>query len=243
MHICYVQASQNKPMKESFRVSQFIEKDLQVVSCDVDDSIEKAKTLLLLNDFSQLPILNSNFKVQGAASWKSIGKFEAIGKKGGTVSDYKEDPAIIRDSEDFLKYIKLVAKKDYVFVTNSKGDLKGIITTYDMTLYFRDFITPFLKIGVIEDCIRNIITQHELAIPGKKDVHELVFNQYCAVFSNMENWKKLNYPLIDQKVFVDKLNQIRILRNKVAHYKPDPLTSSEHFVIESFSEIIQKICI
>tara|TARA_R110000868_G_scaffold408656_1_gene692116 strand:- start:277 stop:969 length:693 start_codon:yes stop_codon:yes gene_type:complete len=228
-------------MTESFKVSQFIKPNAEMTHCFDSDSIEKAKTLMLLNDYSQLPVLNKNSKIEGGISWKSIGKSESIGKKGGNVNEYMEEPVIIKDSGDFLKYIKLVAKKDYVFVTNYKNELKGIITTYDMTLYFRDFITPFLKLGIIEDSIRRMITKNALKIPKDKDVNELVFSQYSTIFLDDYNWSKLNFPLIDQSVFIEKLNQIRLIRNKVAHYKPDPLKSSEHFVIESFTEIIKKV--
>ena len=86
-----------------------------------------------------------------------------------------------------------------------------------------------------------MITKNALKIPKDKDVNELVFSQYSTIFLDDYNWSKLNFPLIDQSVFIEKLNQIRLIRNKVAHYKPDPLKSSEHFVIESFTEIIKKV--
>jgi CBS domain-containing protein len=229
-------------MTESFKVSQFINRNFKVVGCSSLDPVEKAKTLMLLNDFSQLPVFGDNNKVEGAVSWKSIGKSEAIGKSGGSVIDYMEEPALIKDSSDFLKYIKLVAKKDYVFVINGKNELVGIITTYDMTIYFKDFITPFLKLGVIEDSLRRLIIKNSLLLPNGKDVNDLMFGQYFKVFSDDQNWNKLKFPLIDKTIFLDKLNELRVIRNKVAHYRPDSLTNSDYFVIETFSEIIQKVC-
>ena len=229
-------------MTEFFKVSQFVKTNLKLTSCFSSDSIEKAKTLMLLNDYSQLPVFNEFNKVQGAVSWKSIGKSEAIGKIGGTVTAYMESPAFIKESDDFLKYIKLVAKKDYVFVLNANDDLKGIITTYDMTIYFKDFITPFLKLGIIEDSLRRIITKSGLTIPDGKDANDLVFGQYLKVFSDDSNWTKLNLTLIDKSIFLEKLDQLRIIRNKVAHYKPDSMNRDDTFVIDSFTEIIQKIC-
>lgn len=224
---------------EKLKVSQFLGKYGKILSCLPDDEISKVKSLMLLNDFSQIPVLQESGKIMGAVSWKSIGKAEALGTTKGFAHEYMEDPAIIKDSVNFLDYIKLVAKKDYVLVTNAKGDLKGIITTYDMTIYFKEFITPFLKLGIIEDNLRRVITTKDLQTP--RDVNELVFSQYEQIFKQHDNWEKLKLPNLNQQVFLEKLGQLRIIRNKVAHYKPDPLTEDENFVIASFAEIISKL--
>ncbi len=226
-------------MTENLKVSLFIDKDITIVSCKIDDTIAKAKTLMLLNDFSQLPILDDG-KIQGCISWKSIGKIEAIDNTKKSLKEYIEKPIIVNESDNFLNYIKVIAQNDYILVVNSENILQGILTTYDMTLYFEDFITPYLKLGIIEDCLRKLILKIQ---PDNltKDVNNLIYDEYKKIFEKEENWSKLGLYNLDKEMFLQKLNQIRLIRNKVAHYKPAPLTKEEHFIVKSFAQIIEKV--
>jgi len=227
-------------MKDKFKVSEFFDSAMNVAFCYDTDSILKAKSLMLLNDFSQIPVLSPNGKILGAVSWKSIGKIESLGINTTKIIDYLEESVIINEYDDFLKYMKLVAKKDYVLVKNKKEELKGIITTYDMTINFKNFLIPFLHIGIIEDCIRHIIK--ETGIEVKKDVDDLTFGEYKKLFEKSENWDKINLNLLDRNVFIEKLEEIRILRNNIAHYKRKGISSEEIFSIISFTSIMQKVC-
>lgn len=227
-------------MKDKFKVSEFFDSAMKIVFCYETDSILKAKSLMLLNDFSQIPVLSANEKIIGAVSWKSIGKIESLGINTPEIIDYVEESAIINESDDFLKYMKLVAKKDYVLVKNKKEELKGIITTYDMTINFRNFLIPFLHIGIIEDCIRSLIKKNGIEV--KKDVDDLTFGEYKKLFEKNENWDKINLKLFDKNVFLEKLDEIRILRNNIAHYKRKEISSNEIYTIISFTTMMQKVC-
>ncbi|MDM1397852.1 CBS domain-containing protein [Myroides odoratimimus] len=228
-------------MKDKFKVSEFFDSSMQVIFCYESESILKAKSLMLLNDFSQIPVLNENNKIIGSVSWKSIGKMESLGVTSPSIIEYIENSAIINENDDFLKYMKLVAKKDYVLVKDQEERLKGIITTYDMTINFKNFIIPFLHLGIIEDCIRTLIQSNEIQI--KKEVDCLTFGEYINLLNKEQNWKKITkLQLIDKQVFIDKLNSIRILRNNIAHYKRKGLSSDEIFSIVSFATMMQTIC-
>lgn len=228
--------------KNKFKVSDFIPKDFKIISCSDNDSITKAKTLMLLNDFSQLPIIDSNKKILGAISWKSIGRAESLGVNSDLVSDYMEDAVIIKNSADFLLYIKLIAKNEFLLVQNYHKELVGIITTYDMTINFKDFLVPFLKIGIIEDLLRKLIIDNSIETFKNKKPEELVFNEYIKLFKREENWKKLNFNFLDKETFTQKLDEIRVIRNKIAHYKPEGINHQEFITITSFTKIIEKIC-
>ena len=226
-------------MKDKFKVSEFFDSSMKIASCHETDSILKAKSLMLLNDFSQVPVLSADEKILGAVSWKSIGKIESLGINSPYIIDYIEESAIINESDDFLKYMKLVAKKDYVLVKDKKEKLQGIITTYDMTINFKNFLIPFLHIGIIEDCIRSLIKKNEIEV--KKDADDLTFGEYKKLFEKDENWNKINLKL-DKNVFIEKLEEIRKLRNNIAHYKRKGISSDEIFSIISFTTMMQKVC-
>ena len=227
--------------KIQFKVSDFIKKDTSIISCRENDELSKAKTLMLLNDFSQLPVLDDGDKVIGAISWKSIGKKESLGVSSNIVKDYTDAVISIRSNDDFLKYIKLIAKNEFIFVQSNHNQLVGIITTYDMTINFREFIVPFLKLGIIEDCLRKVIDKYKLETSKNKKSGELVFNEYIKLFENDNNWTKINFNGFNKEVFIQKLHEIRLIRNKIAHYKPEGISSQESFAINSFAEIIEKV--
>src|SRR5262245_5754130 len=49
-----------------------------------EDSLRHAETQMLLNDYSQLPVMTGERTVHGLISWKSIGKAHVIGNAGRT---------------------------------------------------------------------------------------------------------------------------------------------------------------
>ncbi|MFF5380402.1 hypothetical protein [Pedobacter suwonensis] len=59
---------------KSFKVSSVIPKNFKVVTCLETDDLTKAKTLIPLNDFSQLPVMSFQGKILGVISWKTISK-------------------------------------------------------------------------------------------------------------------------------------------------------------------------
>ena len=228
-------------MTKHLNVAQFVKKDILPVSCKLGDSISKAKTLMLLNDFSQIPVLNNEQKIEGCISWRSIGKVESTSENKELVDDFMEKAVILNEKDSFLESIKLIAQNEYIFVANSENKLSGIITTYDMTMYYNDFMFPYIKLGIIEDCLRYLIT-NKIKAELKIEITEFVFNDYIKLIDKDENWIKLGFKELDKSIFVSKLKEIKEIRNNVAHYKPTPLTKEEHFVIEAFASIIEKFC-
>ena len=227
-------------MTKDLKVQEFLNTGLDLISCYPDEEITSVKTKMLVNNFSQIPIVDNNSIILGCISWKSIGKTEALGNSSKNAKDYSESPMIIKDSDNFLNHIKTIAENEYVLVTDSKKKFKGILTTYDMTIYFYDFINPYLRIGIIEDCIRKIIK--EAGIELKKEVDQLTFYEYQKELDKEENWKNLKISQLNKDVFISKIDQIRSLRNRIAHYKPNRINNSEQFLINSFADLLENIC-
>jgi hypothetical protein len=50
---------------------------------------------------------------------------------------------------------------------------------------------------------------------------ELTMGDYQQVLSNPEMWTKLGWPL-DRQTFIERLDEIRKIRNGVMHFNPDP---------------------
>jgi len=228
-------------MTTELKVKQFLNKKLELVTCNPDDKILKVKTKMLLNDFSQIPVVNEKDQVIGCVSWKSIGRAESINCKSEIVQDYIDKSFTINENDNFLNHLKKIAEKEYVIVVDDNKKIEGILTTYDMTMYFYDFINPFLRIGIIENCIRSLII--DAGIETKKDINKFTFYEYQKLLKEEENWRKLKLNNIDKETFIEKIDEMRNLRNNIAHYKPQPVTKSEQFLINSFSNLLEGVSI
>src|SRR5262245_47875706 len=57
----------------TFRVSKLAAANRAPVSLQPDSTITEAVTLMMANDFSQLPVFSGDRNVKGAVSWRSIG--------------------------------------------------------------------------------------------------------------------------------------------------------------------------
>lgn len=227
-------------MAQEFKVSEFIDPNKKIISCKPTDSIKKAKTIMLMNDFSQLPVLSDDKKIVGFISWRSIGKIEALGNGQNLVDEFTEVPKIIKETDSFLDHIHSIAENEFIIVQNNSNSLSGIITTYDMTIYFNDFIMPYLRLGIIEDNLRKIITT-KIKPKVTKDVHEMTFYEYKQIFNEDKNWLSLGLDNLDRESFVEKIDEIRLLRNRVAHYKPNPISNTELYFIASFSKLLEDL--
>lgn len=225
-------------MTTELRVKEFINQGLRITTAQLSDDIKSIKTKMLVNDFSQIPIIDNSEQLIGCISWKSIGKQESLGKISAKAKDYIESSVVVEESDSFLDHIKAIAKHEYILVVDKKRKLKGILTTFDMTMYFYDFINPYLRIGIIEDCIRKLIKSANIEL--KKEITEHTFYEYQKLLDQPANWKKLNLNNLDKDIFIDKIDEIRKLRNRIAHYKPNKITPSENFLINSFASLIDR---
>lgn len=239
-------------MIDRLRVKEFIDQNHPVKTVSEDIPLRKAKSIMILKDYSQLAV-KSGSEIH-AISWKSIGKAELLDGSVSLVKDCLEEPVILDENKSFVKFLKLIAKKDYIFVQNSKKELTGIITTYDMTMRFNDFLKPYMEIGLIEESIRNLIRnkleKEEVSLnyhkkeetEVEKKISDLTFFEYLRIIGDKENWSSIGFNNLDRKTFLNHLDNIRKIRNKIAHYSPKPLSESEKYELKVTRELLLKMC-
>lgn len=56
-----------------YRIKELPSAKREIVWINLNDTIQKAITLMMLNDFSQLPVMSTETRVEGIISWKTIG--------------------------------------------------------------------------------------------------------------------------------------------------------------------------
>jgi len=201
-----------------------------LISVTRDTSLQEAITLMILNDFSQLPIYsNPKGEVDGMISWKSIGRSLGLGTKCLTVNDCKEDITILKYDTPLFEAVKDVLDKEVVLVRKKDKTISGIITTTDIGEEFISLAEPFLFIEQIENHLRRLLHEkfspEEIQVNSKyeertkeiKNLSDMTFGQYVRILEHPERFGKLGLN-IDRSLFVKQLEEVRLIRNDVMHF-------------------------
>jgi len=217
-----------------------------------DATLQQITTLMMSNDFSQLPVMTGPRDVKGVVSWKTIGTRLALKKPIATARDCMDEPRVLGLLEPLFAAISVIASYDYVLVQAQDKSICGIVTASDLNEQFRLLAEPFLLVGEIENGVRRLLhgkfTQHELAsakAPGEvgrqiETPADLTFGEYIRLVENEASWKKLRME-IDRVTFVAQLNRVRDIRNDVMHFDPDGLDDDDLKFLREFAHFLKRL--
>lgn len=236
----------------TYRISKLAAANSIPIYVAPDRPVTEAVTLMLSNDFSQLPVMTNERNVKGLISWQSIGARWALDREGQEVRHYMEEAVEIPSDRSMFAALPLIVEHGYVLVRGAESKISGIITTSDLSLQFQQLAEPFLLLGEIENHIRRLMdgkfTKEELASakdPSDTDreienVADLTFGEYVRVLQEPSRWKKLGLA-IDRTIFIKDLDGVRAIRNDVMHFDPDPLPDSDLRALRKFVKFLQAL--
>jgi len=236
----------------TYRVSKLHAANKPLASVPPDASLEAAATIMLANNFSQLPVMTNERDVKGMLSWAGVGSRMAMGMPAGPVRDLMDKYVEVDAAASLFDVINMVAQFDYVLVRAVDRRISGIVTASDLSLQFRQLTEPFLLIGEIENHVRRLIgdrfTEGDLQSSCDPDgpnrviegVADMTFGEYIRLLQNPERWAKLGIA-IDRAIVVEKLDKIREIRNDVMHFDPDGVPDEDLEVLRDFSQFLQKL--
>lgn len=234
----------------TYRIGKLASANQKPLAVGPDDTVERAVTLMLANDFSQLPVMRGERDVKGMVSWTSIGTRLALRKGGEHVRQCMERHVEISAETSLFGAIETIVTNQYVLIRNSEQMIAGIVTTSDLSLQFKQLGEPFLLLGEIENYVRRMIQDHfeaeelrQAQDPGDDarkvdDASDLTFGEYKRLLEDPANWAKLNLT-IDRGEFVAKLDHVRTIRNDVMHFDPDGIAESDLRVLRDFVRFLQ----
>lgn len=250
-YMSFVSASKESPIGDpTYRIGALESANQKPVSVKPDNSLSKATTLMLSLEFSQLPVMTTDREVKGVVSWESIGSRLALGRNCNLVRECMDAPQLIRIDASLFAAIEIIARHDYVLVTDIDDTVRGIVTATDLSQQFRQLAEPFLLIGEIENHIRLLLhgkfTVKELrdaTNPCDEDrnvegISDLTFGEYVGLLENETRWNKLNLA-IDRSEFVKSLNEVREIRNDVMHFDPQGLSDDELKTLRGLARFLQ----
>jgi CBS domain-containing protein len=195
-------------------------------------TFEQAITTMKLNGYSQLAVLAGTHTLRGAVTWQSIA-YARHANPNATFSDAIVPAREARYDQELIEVLPDLETSDFIFVRDQTNAVKGIVTTADVVGTYRELSTPFILIGELDQVLRQIIsrtfTLQEVTSlcdrEGRRDItsfDDLEMGDYQSVLGNPDRWVQLGWPL-DRTTFIRRLDELRVARNNVMHFNPEPL--------------------
>lgn len=206
-----------------------------------ETSLEKVETLMVLHDFSQMPILSGRREhLKGTVTWESIAAARRDGK-AKLAKDAKLDGYHVADSSaDLLDLLPRVIEDEFIFYRDPEGVIVGILTASDLAAAFQDTAGPYIRIGEIEARIRQILDR--LPLPSLRKhlknpkveefggAADMTFGEYINVLGDAKLWAELDLNF-DQDACVSTLEKVRVVRNSIMHFG-EPVEDEAHRAID-----------
>jgi CBS domain-containing protein len=236
----------------TYRISKLAAANNSPISVPPDATIQQAVTLMLSNDFSQLPVMVNERDVKGIVSWASIGVRLALEKNGDRVKDLMDRHQEIKLESSLFEAIPIIVQHQYVLVRGPDSRITGIVTASDLSRQFLQMTEPFLLLGEIENHIRRILaerfsTEDFTKVIDPRDskrkiesVASLSFGEYIRLIENEERWTRLGIA-IDRVIFCKQLDRVRQIRNDVMHFDPDGIPPQDLESLRDFAQFLQRL--
>jgi CBS domain-containing protein len=236
----------------TYRISKLAAANKSPLSVKPDASLKEAVTMMMANDFSQLPVMTNERETKGVVSWLSIGTRTILDSNRNYVREVMDIHHEIRADASMFQAIPIIVQHGYVLVRGADNKITGIVTASDLSLQFQQVAEPFLLLSEIENHVRSLLSSKfdaaDLAAvrdPSDNarkidDVSDLTFGEYLRLLENEERWKKLELNL-DRKVFCQHLDQVRVIRNDVMHFDPDGVPHSDLEKLRDCAKFLQTL--
>lgn len=220
---------------------------LEGVACvGPNSTLEEAITKMLLNDFSQLAVLSGPRNLRGAVTWHSIA--QAMHQKPDASLTDAIDPhvEVVPYDRDLFEVLPTLQQREFVFVSDETRAIAGIVTTADVAARYGEMATPFFQLGELDQTLRWVLshicdvqTVQQLCNRTITSFDQLSIGDYQRVLENKEVWEKLGWHL-DRSTFISRLEEIRLIRNKVMHFHPDPVPEGAVDKLRRFNSLLHR---
>lgn len=221
-----------------------------LVSIKRDAELQRAITLMLMHDFSQLPVMQNDRDVDGIISWRSIITAQVVDGKPSVVQDCLDRKAgIVKYDDRLFDAVKTVMEQGVVLVRGQDGRISGLVTVTDIGEQFIALAEPFLILEQIENHIRawldNCFTAEQLKEtldPSDESreveaISDLTFGEYIRLLEKPENWQNLKLSL-DRAFFTKRLDEVRRIRNDVMHFHPNGVSETDLETLRETSQCL-----
>lgn len=251
--------SQTKQNDFTLRIGDLIPDNQELAEVKPDDDLSQAMKVMKCNNYSQLPVRDETGKLEGVISWRSIGEkgVELGSTRSILVKDYIDTCVkAISFNTSLFDVIQEIEDRDYIVVEDSNDEI-SIVTASDLANRFERFSRAFAYIGEIDLLLRTFIeeklkTAIEIECAVKKPFPEFQekdendygvikrpgFGKYIKVLKYRSD---ILGNLIHTDDFIREINRVRIVRNKVMHFKNHRLEEATDPDIALLKTVLDKV--
>jgi len=160
-----------------YPVVNLIEGRSEPISVRPTDSAQKALSLMIEHDFSQLPVVDEAKHPLGMVTHESI--LRALNNFGVRLAELRVSNAIVkaqtyRPEDDLFDLLDRLKETNAVLIVDGEEKLIGIVTSYDSTEYFRRRAEDTMLVEDIETMIKDLVLAAFTNETGEVDQEKLV---------------------------------------------------------------------
>lgn len=225
-----------------FPIEQLLEKREPPLIIYKESTVQEALRLMLMNNYSQLPVVNKEGDLIGLISESTIANtYFYIGASLSlleiTVDNCMTSPKTISPDSDIFDALNLLDDVYAVVVVKNQKPV-GILTDYDTTHFFRDLSEGLIIIEDIEVTLRKymeaVLSTDNLMDAAlmrafkenkknqsrpAKEYNELSFGEHIQLIITDENWEKFNDYFAPKVMFTNLMGEVGNIRNQLAHFR------------------------
>lgn len=206
-----------------------------VVTVAENDTLARARTLMELNDYSQLPVIRGKSRqAVGIVSWQSIGKALLRDPKADLGQCIDRSIKQVAIDSDLIAAIETVNADGYVIVVGHHKTISGIVTSADVGEALAGIARPYLSISACEQALRRLVdaciqnrfldrddVDSTLLDANKSfdgDVNTLAFGDLVNILNLPAAWQAVGAGY-EKKALLDQIYRVGSLRNKIMHFR------------------------
>lgn len=216
-----------------------------VASVEPSTPLPQALTRMAVESYSQLAVVDESNRLIGALTWESIAMAWASGNPK-TVREAMVEAQSVATSEELLSITSRISDYGYVFVRDADGRVQGIVTAADLTRKFGDDQAPLIQLDEIEKrlgahvrahCSDQELLDHDVRVPNTGKT----LGTYVTALNREALWAKLGWRGVDRQMTYELMDRVRVIRNDVMHFSPDPITPRELDTLTSAMRMLRLI--
>ncbi|GAA2275717.1 hypothetical protein GCM10010145_38400 [Streptomyces ruber] len=253
--------------QQPFRIGDLPCAHAGVDSVTPASDLTEATYLMHTKNYSQVPVLEDQYTVAGVVTWRSVAKMYATGADTALTNAIVEDPPVAHAHDDFFAMLPNICEHGYVLVRAHNGRISGIVTATDITQRFDATAWPFFVVGEIEfrlrKCLGARIGEDAIRAVQRDDrktgkIADLMFGQYVMLLDGDQrtkqgkrkeqlcaaadqNWQTLGWAGVNRVQFVHQLDRVRDIRNRIAHFDPEPLSPQRSEELRQFVGLLRQL--
>ena len=226
------------------------------------DQLTKATYLMRTKGLEQIPVITGG-TLHGVVSWRSVAKAYENGLAPTLENAMQKGSLPVADArQEFFSCLTLLREHGYLVVRGEDGSFPGVVTTTAVTDRFEGAARPFFQLGEIESLLRRVLgtrlgTDAIRAVqtnrkPDQRSglVTDLMFGDYVRLLDGNQNkrtlaaqadanWATLGWTAMDRAQFVEHLERVKDIRNRIAHFDADPLPDALLGELATFIKLLR----